>query len=125
LNLKGERIESVLFTNYKNNLETKKNYMQIIKENLKSLGNLGPLFKNGRRIYISFNEKIVFDYFINHKTYKRHVYQEDYEAKTQLHCPQKKRRLHIATTIRKKKKANSIKKLSDFVDIDVENFVRF
>ena len=50
--------------------------------------------------------------------------EEDYEVETQPQHPQKKH-LHRTITIEKKKKISSTKKLSDFVDVDVENFSDF
>lgn len=50
--------------------------------------------------------------------------EEDYEVETQPQHPQKKR-LHRTITIEKKKKTSSTKKLSDFVDVDVEIFSDF
>lgn len=73
---KDDRVESILFANYKNNPKAKKDCLQFIKDNLRTLGDLGPFHTNGQRTYIPFSENIVFDYFITHKTYWRHVYQD-------------------------------------------------
>jgi hypothetical protein len=51
--------------------------------------------------------------------------EEDYGAETQPQHPERKKRTHRATTSGKKKKASSSKKLSDSIDVDVENLSDF